>query len=397
MSSEKSYPDAPPFPEITAWYRTLHEKWPDVFPKTQLSDMWGQVATQTEAAGHSRTTEAGRALFYHLLKVALLQNVHAAVNKCTACALHEHRLPGRGVFQDGDGEANPLNLPGPHLTPPASATLLILGSHPGPMEGRTALPYSSASVVAGSRCGTRCGRYEGCFPKGAVLPQAPCTPEWLNPTAAAAPGRARAEVPMAIGDPGANSLDRALLEAGEWRASWNPRQRRRTAKPGQAPQEGTVYLTDMVKCPTGGPNPGDPGRPARIEEIRACRIWLEIQLAILQPKAILALGKTAGEQVVNLKEGVGLPFAGPHPRWIARQPQGERPAAQKKLVQAIREARAAADQPVVAEPPLVTEAEPVPEAIDPLAPREATFIPTFPDAATETAVKQEAVKTGSAA
>jgi len=54
-----------------------------------------------------------------------------------------------------------------------------------------------------------------------------------------------------------------------------------------------VYITNIVKCrPPGNRNPQE-------DEIRACMPYLEFQLSIIQPKIICALGKVAGNVLLQ--------------------------------------------------------------------------------------------------
>lgn len=59
-----------------------------------------------------------------------------------------------------------------------------------------------------------------------------------------------------------------------------------------------VYITNVVKCrPPGNRNP-EP------EEIAACRPWLERQLALAQPRLILAVGKFAAQTALGREDTV---------------------------------------------------------------------------------------------
>jgi DNA polymerase len=56
-----------------------------------------------------------------------------------------------------------------------------------------------------------------------------------------------------------------------------------------------VYITNVVKCrPVRGAPPYE-NRPPNAEEIAACAPWLDQQLALIQPKLIVTLGRYAME------------------------------------------------------------------------------------------------------
>ena len=60
-----------------------------------------------------------------------------------------------------------------------------------------------------------------------------------------------------------------------------------------------VYITNVVKCrPPGNRNP-------EAEEIAACAPYLRRQIALAQPKLLLAVGKTAAQTLLNRDATVG--------------------------------------------------------------------------------------------
>ncbi len=92
-----------------------------------------------------------------------------------------------------------------------------------------------------------------------------------------------------------------------------------------------VYLANILKCRPHMP-PGKPGnRPPQPEEMATCLPYLERQIAIIQPKAIVALGGTAlnallgGNRTVGNSRGRWLEYQGIplrptyHPSYILRR------------------------------------------------------------------------------
>lgn len=60
-----------------------------------------------------------------------------------------------------------------------------------------------------------------------------------------------------------------------------------------------VYITNMLKShPPGNRNP-DP------DEVAACRPYLQAQIALIQPKLILALGRVAAQSLLDTDEAIG--------------------------------------------------------------------------------------------
>ena len=57
-----------------------------------------------------------------------------------------------------------------------------------------------------------------------------------------------------------------------------------------------VFITNVVKCrPPHNRNP-------ELEETEACRAWLDAQIILLKPKAILALGKVAAHNLLGISD-----------------------------------------------------------------------------------------------
>jgi DNA polymerase len=92
-----------------------------------------------------------------------------------------------------------------------------------------------------------------------------------------------------------------------------------------------VFITNIVKCRPPGNRDPEP------DEVAACEPYLQRQLALLQPKAICALGRHAGswlagapESMASLRTGTrsyaGIRvFPTYHPAALLRNPQWKRP------------------------------------------------------------------------
>jgi DNA polymerase len=95
-----------------------------------------------------------------------------------------------------------------------------------------------------------------------------------------------------------------------------------------------VFITNVIKCrPPANRNP-------RQEEIAACLPYLHQQIAVLQPKVILAMGRFAAHALLNTSEPLqalrqqtqalsGLPGTPPvvvtyHPAYLLRRPVDKR-------------------------------------------------------------------------
>ncbi len=74
-----------------------------------------------------------------------------------------------------------------------------------------------------------------------------------------------------------------------------------------------VWLTNVVRCRPAAPD-GDRvrNRPPRASEIAACRPWLEAELRLLHPEAILCVGAAAGRAIV----GRGFKMARDRGQWL---------------------------------------------------------------------------------
>jgi DNA polymerase len=66
-----------------------------------------------------------------------------------------------------------------------------------------------------------------------------------------------------------------------------------------------IYIANVLKCRPNMP-PGESGnRKPKLEEMETCLPWLERQIGLIRPKAMVALGATAVEGLLGLKEPMG--------------------------------------------------------------------------------------------
>jgi DNA polymerase len=87
-----------------------------------------------------------------------------------------------------------------------------------------------------------------------------------------------------------------------------------------------VFIANVVKCRPPG------NRDPESDEIAACAPYLERQIALAKPQLLLAVGKFAGQQVLNTDATVGAMRAEPgersgvkvvvtyHPAYLLRSP-----------------------------------------------------------------------------
>ena len=91
-----------------------------------------------------------------------------------------------------------------------------------------------------------------------------------------------------------------------------------------------VYIANILKCRP--PNNRDP----RVEEAEACNPWLQQQVELIQPAAILALGRIAAHHLLNTEQSLaslrgrqhqyaGIPLiVSYHPAYLLRKPVDKR-------------------------------------------------------------------------
>ncbi|MBX5492671.1 MAG: uracil-DNA glycosylase [Chloroflexi bacterium] len=75
-----------------------------------------------------------------------------------------------------------------------------------------------------------------------------------------------------------------------------------------------VWLTNVVRCRAAQVEGGRlRNRPPRPAEIAACRYWMDIELRLVRPRAVLCLGATAARALL----GRGFQLAAERGRWRA--------------------------------------------------------------------------------
>jgi uracil-DNA glycosylase len=128
-----------------------------------------------------------------------------------------------------------------------------------------------------------------------------------------APGRLTIERGIMFGGPSGEALERWLLQAG--------------FAPGALRRE--VYLSALTRCDPGRGASGKGDRKPSAAEVALCRPWLERELALVRPRAILLVGGMAIEAAIGRatlsdvvgsvveREGVSL-FPLPHPSGVSR-------------------------------------------------------------------------------
>jgi len=134
-----------------------------------------------------------------------------------------------------------------------------------------------------------------------------------------APGREEDAIGRPFVGPAGQVLDKALTKLGV--------------------ERDRVYIANILKCRP--PRNRLPNKP----EMTACLRWLDMQICAVEPKVILALGKTAMQQLLELHISIGKArgsvFAGPHgtkvvptwhPSYLLRQSGAERKKVAKEFL-----------------------------------------------------------------
>jgi uracil-DNA glycosylase family 4 len=340
--------------DVARWFFGAAERWPETFDPKDLGQLWGW---SLDHVSETYTGENSIRALVHGLRAGLLKRERAAVNRCTACPLHQNRLPGRAVFDDGDLENDLFARWEGGRAPIAttSAEIMVIGEGPGAFEQRTGFPFVSYQGLAGaSVCARECNNYSTCFNSESKFPQGTCKPELLR-KALKEKGvhpdeledsliqirTERADAPVFPIQTAGNRLDVVLFKAGLRREVWNAR----AGLQGKPTVAGNVYVCNAVKCRSCDGNGKDstPNKTA----LDACHPWLEMQLYIIQPKVIVALGNAAITMATGLEEPKVLSRRGEihpcpwmeipvvldvHPSFIIRQPDTEKQAEYTRLL-----------------------------------------------------------------
>jgi uracil-DNA glycosylase family protein len=78
-----------------------------------------------------------------------------------------------------------------------------------------------------------------------------------------------------------------------------------------------VYICNVVKCRAANFEEGRwKNRPPRVEEVAACRDWLQAQLGIIRPIAIVCLGAPAANEIIHK----GFQMTRERGRWFTTSP-----------------------------------------------------------------------------
>lgn len=162
-------------------------------------------------------------------------------------------------------------------------------------EGIAAMDWSAlADTVAHCQACTLCeGRRAPVF--GGASDETPRLADWLVVGEPPDESEERAATPLA--EQAGQLLDNMLKAVGVSR--YGPAEGEAVASPAQS-----AYVTNVVKC-----------RPARVRnptpaELALCENYLRREVALVQPKVILAMGRFAAQTLLqgNLPEGSKLPF-----------------------------------------------------------------------------------------
>ena len=185
----------------------------------------------------------------------------------------------------------PSAIPAPPPTP-ARAALAPLPPGIDAMDW----PALQAAVAACRACGLCAGRTQAVFGTGSR------TADWM--VVGEAPGETEDRVGEPFVGPAGQLLDNMLAAIGLSRrvdtttksiaASANPE-----SAGGQNRQKSGVYIANVIKCrPPGNRNP----EPF---EVAQCEHYLRRQVALVQPRIILALGRFAVQSLLNTTEPIG--------------------------------------------------------------------------------------------
>lgn len=334
--------------QLGEWYFSLAQKWGDVFPDEKLAQYW---------VWSKKVAEGDKDRFVSYLRAGALKLLRGSVGGCKLCPLSQHRMAGRPVLDDCAYTNDPFTTFGdPHMPLGAtSAEIMMVAEGPGQFEQRTGVPFVTYQILVGSTCAYKCGEFENCYNSNSQMPQQPCKPTSLEKIAKDDPKTVegiRQQRASATAFPiktVAGYLDRALHRAGLWREGWNTKQvlLEVTSDKGK-PRPGSIYLTNMVKCRSCKPREGggwEDESPSK-ENMDTCTPWLEMQIHIIQPKVVVAMGNPAIMGTTGITEPKVLSMRGNmypgkfslpvvvevHPSFIARQRGDDAAEQQEELL-----------------------------------------------------------------
>ncbi|MFC4298213.1 uracil-DNA glycosylase [Castellaniella hirudinis] len=232
---------------------------------------------------------------------------------------------------------------GPAVAGSAPAAVASTESDAGARAAMDARDAAIAAILPESRAPSASGLTRVRAPAGLVAPQTPaaiapaaCPDLTVLDTAVSACTACARHTQRARAVPGMGQADRPYyLIIGEQPgmeddASGLPFQgdpgRLLTAMLAAArlPHADSVYLAHGVKCRAVG------GHEPTSQDVAACLPWLHRQIALLQPRWILALGRVAARAVIGTDKDLDALRGGPHqympdqgapiPVWVTHQP-----------------------------------------------------------------------------
>nr|WP_243457720.1 uracil-DNA glycosylase [Ottowia testudinis] len=208
-----------------------------------------------------------------------------------AGAVHAARATSARVDAPARGAAPPSS----GMPVPPAAQAVALGPRPGGVAEMD-WPQLEATVAACRACGLCAGRTQTVFGTGSR------TADWMVVGEAPGENEDRQGQPF-VGQAG-KLLDNMLAALGLSRQleeainSIAVRADSESAS-GQIDSKGGVYIANVLKCrPPGNRNP-------QPDEIAECEPYLRRQVALVQPKIILAMGRFAVQSLLQTTEPIG--------------------------------------------------------------------------------------------
>lgn len=238
-------------------------RWPDIYD----DDVCARILNKVHELDITDQVYATR---YYLLEAAAYKCCN-----CTECSLHGNRCCG-AVWGDG--------LP--------TAKIFVIGEGPGVFEQRTCTPFTHTLELEKSYCYLKCQNFGKCYTQGALAngdPLPECAME-RKPVSAEVT-QSRMNYPLPKIRTAAEYLNKAI--DGKFnRNIWNN---------GQVEKHlSDLYITNLVKCRSVDKQ-GEDAEP-KSGYITSCAKWLHLQLTIVQPEIVIALGSAAAKFIFEKKE-----------------------------------------------------------------------------------------------
>ena len=223
-----------------------------------------------------------------------LQNT---VAQCQACPLHarrKHTVFGAGdtraqwmVVGEAPGEKEDL-LGQPFVGPAGQlldAMLAAIGLSRHAQDAQNAPAPASTGAGADANAGADASAGTAPAPGNAPSPLPPAGPAGGHPAASGMPPDSAAPAPPAGSAPAAHTTAPAAHAA--------------PANAAAATPPGGVYIANVLKCrPPGNRNP-------QPDEVAQCEAYLRRQVALVQPRVILAMGRFAVQSLLQTTEPIG--------------------------------------------------------------------------------------------